>query len=201
MDLEGGVAEDSKAKDRLRQAKLGALPATVPRTGRRSQFQSGSGLDKTGLYVYMHEMENDLDLGSMQNCVCFKLRRATRAVTRFFDAELRRRGIRPTQTPVLAALAARSGWSMEELSEWLGLDRTSLLRNLRPLERDGLVKTTNSGRGGRVSLAITSRGRTNLASAMPDWRSAQDAVVKTLGEERWTAILSDLDRASLALEQ
>ena len=138
----------------------------------------------------------------MENCVCFNLRWVTRAVTQFFDAELRRHGIRPTQTPILSALVAKkSGWSMEELSDWLGMERTTLVRNLRPLERDGLVELSGTGRGGHVTLSITAKGKSNLAKAMPAWRSAQQAVVKTLGEQRWSAILSDLERAALSLAQ
>lgn len=137
----------------------------------------------------------------MENCVCFNLRWVTRAVTQFFDAELRRHGIRPTQTPILAALAAKSGWGMEELSDWLGMERTTLVRNLRPLQRDGLVEMTGTGRGGRVSVSITPKGKKDLAKVMPAWRATQQAVVKTLGEQRWSAILSDLEHAALALNK
>jgi len=142
-------------------------------------------------------MKKELDLASMENCVCFNLRWVTRAVTQFFDAKLRHQRIRPTQTPILSALAAKSGWSMEELSDWLGMERTTLVRNLRPLERDGLVETTGTGRGRRVSVAPN--GRRDLEKAKPAWRAAQQAVVKTLGADRWSAILSDLNRAALAL--
>ena len=135
----------------------------------------------------------------MENCVCFNLRWVTRAVTQFFDAELRRHGIRPTQTPILAALRARPAWSMQQLSDWLGMERTTLVRNLRPLERDELLEITGAGRGGHVSVSISAKGKKELEKAMPAWRAAQRAVVKTLGEHRWSAILSDLERAVLAL--
>jgi len=149
----------------------------------------------------MHNsMRKELNLSTMENCVCFNLRWVTRAVTQFFDSELRRHGIRPTQTPILSALVAKSGWSMEDLSDWLGMERTTLVRNLRPLERDGLVAMTGTGRGRRVTVMITAKGRKNLEKAMPAWRSAQQAVIKTLGAHRWSAILSDLDQAVLTLK-
>jgi DNA-binding MarR family transcriptional regulator len=125
----------------------------------------------------------------------------TRAVTQFYDAEMRRHGIRPTQGTILLALNARDSWNMAELSDWLGMERTTLVRNLRPLQRDGFVNVIGGGRGNRVELTITSKGRKQIEKLMPAWKSAQCAVVKTLGEERWSAILSDLETAALALNK
>src|SRR5215471_6195069 len=102
-------------------------------------------------------MPDELDLEAMENCVCFTLRWVTRAVTQFFDAELRRHGIRPTQTPILAALKARPAWTMQQLSDWLGMERTTLVRSLRPLKRDELLEITGTGRGGRVSVSISAK--------------------------------------------
>jgi len=146
-------------------------------------------------------MSKELDMSAAENCVCFNLRWVTRAVTQFFDAEMRRHGIRPTQGTILASLKARDSWSMAELSDWLGMERTTLVRNLRPLQRDGLVRATGSGRGGRVELSITAKGRKQIEKCTPAWRSAQSAVVKTLGQQRWSAILSDLETAALALNK
>jgi DNA-binding MarR family transcriptional regulator len=136
----------------------------------------------------------------MQNCLCFNLRSTSRALTQFFSSKLSAHGLLPTQTPILSALANLPEASMAELSDWLSMDRTTLVRNLRPLERDGLVKLSGTGRGGKVMVEITPKGKSALARLMPDWRAAQRAVVKTLGEERWSAILSDLKRAAQALE-
>jgi len=88
---------------------------------------------------------------------------------------------------------------MAELSEWLGMERTTLLRNLRPLQRDGLVRTKGAGRGGHVELEITAKGRVALAKTFPDWRSAQDKVVATLGKERWSIIINDLEEVARKL--
>jgi DNA-binding MarR family transcriptional regulator len=148
----------------------------------------------------MHYMRpKPLDLCAMQNCLCFNLRSTSRALTQFFSSKLSAHGLLPTQTPILSVLANRPEASMAELSDWLSMDRTTLVRNLRPLERDGLVKLSGKGRGGKVMVEIAPKGKSALAKLMPDWRAAQRAVVKTLGEERWSAILSDLKRATQAL--
>jgi DNA-binding MarR family transcriptional regulator len=146
-------------------------------------------------------MPKELDMSAMENCVCFNLRWVTRKVTQFFDAEMRRHGIRPTQGTILTSLNARESWNMAELSDWLGLERTTLVRNLRPLQRDGLVKAVGGGRGKRVELAITTKGQKQIQKFAPAWKSAQSAAVKTLGKKRWSAILSDLETAALALNK
>ena len=149
--------------------------------------------------MYIHYMRKQLDLTSVENCTCFNIRRVSRVITQFFDAEVRRHGMRPTQAPILRALQAKSGWGMAELSEWLGMERTTLLRNLRPLQRDGLVRAKGTGRGGHVELEITAKGRAVLAKTHPAWRSAQEKVVATLGEERWSTIISDLEEVATKL--
>jgi len=144
-------------------------------------------------------MTKEQDMSAVENCVCFNLRRVTRAVTQFYDSEMRRHGIRPTQGSILSSLQAKDSWNMAELSDWLGMDRTTLVRNLRPLQRDGLVQISGGGRGNRVEMAITAKGRKQIEKLTPAWKSAQRAAVKTLGEQRWSAILSDLETAALAL--
>jgi DNA-binding MarR family transcriptional regulator len=146
-------------------------------------------------------MSKELDMSAIENCVCFNLRWVTRAVTQFYDTEMRRHGIRPTQGSILASLQARDSWTMAELSDWLGMDRTTLVRNLRPLQRDGLVQAGGGGRGRLVELSITPKGRKQIEKLTPAWKSAQSAAVKTLGEKRWSAILSDLETAVSALNK
>jgi DNA-binding MarR family transcriptional regulator len=145
-------------------------------------------------------MKEQLDMTSVENCVCFNVRRVSRLITQFFDAEVRRNGLRPTQTPILRALQAKTEWSMAELSEWLGMERTTLLRNLRPLQRDGLVRVKGGGRGSQVKLEITEKGRKAVAKMLPGWHSAQDKVVATLGKERWSMIISDLAEVATKLK-
>ena len=116
---------------------------------KRWKFKNQKSLDNFAPVVHIHTMPKELDLSAKENCVCFNLRWVTRVVTKFFDAEMRRHGIRPTQGSILLALNAKESWSMAELSDWLGMDRTTLVRNLRPLQRDGLAQAVGGGRGGR----------------------------------------------------
>lgn len=90
---------------------------------------------------------------------------------------------------------------MAELSDFLGMDRTTLVRNLRPLQRDGLAQAAGGGHGRLVELSITNKGRKQIEKLAPAWRSAQSAAVKTLGQKRWSEILSDLRTVAAALNQ
>jgi DNA-binding MarR family transcriptional regulator len=145
-------------------------------------------------------MSKELDFSVRQNCVCFNLRRVARVVTQFFDAEMRRQGIRSTQGTLLSALHSTGTSTMAELSEILGMERTTLLRNLRPLQRDGLVTVEGGGHGGFVELSLTAKGRKQIEKLTPAWESAQQTAVRVLGEERWSALLADLDKVASALK-
>ena len=127
--------------------------------------KSKIAVDNFAPVVHIHTMAKELDMSAAENCVCFNLRRVTRAVTQFFDAEMRRHGTRPTQGTILLALNAKGSWTMAELSDCLGLERTTLVRNLQPLQRDGLVTADGGGRGNRVDLAITAKGRKQIGRA------------------------------------
>src|ERR1041384_562683 len=156
-------------------------------------------VDNFRLVVHIHTMMTKLDMSAAENCVCFNLRRVTRAVTQLFDAEMRRHGIRPTQGTILLALNAKESWTMAQLSACLGLERTALVRNLQPLQRDSLVTADGGGRGIRVERAITAKGRKQVEKFMPAWESAQSTGVQVLGEKRWSALLADLEKVASAL--
>jgi DNA-binding MarR family transcriptional regulator len=145
-------------------------------------------------------MSEDLEFSVRKNCVCFNLRRVTRVVTQFFDVEMRRHGIRSTQGSVLAALHTTGPSNMAELSEILGMERTTLLRNLRPLQRDGLVTVEGGGRGRFVELSLSAKGRKQIEKLTPACESAQRTAVKILGEKRWSSLLADLDAVASALK-
>lgn len=140
------------------------------------------------------------ELDQMPDCLCFNLRKASRVMTQFFTAELQGQTLLPTQTPILTVLSMRPGARMADLSEMLGMDRTTLLRNLRPLERDGLVRIGEKGGGGPVQVFLTEEGEAALKKFLPQWRKAQKKAVAVLGEERWAEILDDLDRVATAFD-
>lgn len=72
------------------------------------------------------------------------------------------------------------------------MDRTTLTRNLKPLERQGLIRI-GLGKDQRTRVVtITPEGQEVLAQALPLWKKAQARVIKELGPERWNSLKADL---------
>jgi len=125
-------------------------------------------------------------------CTCFKLRKAARTVTQLFDETLKPCGLLVTQFTILVAVAAAGSGTMNELAQILVMDRTTLTRNLKPLERQGFI-TIEPGADQRTRvIQLTVQGRLVLATALPLWEQAQTEVVQGLGQERWNTLLSHL---------
>jgi DNA-binding MarR family transcriptional regulator len=112
------------------------------------------------------------DFRACQQCVCSAMRKASRAITHHYDAELRGSGLRVTQFTLLATLAQTGPMP------FLGLERTTLTRNLKPLLRDKLVEPRDEKDARIRRIAITSRGEAAARAAFPLWKKAQDSVKK-----------------------
>ena len=130
------------------------------------------------------------------SCNCALLRQAARRATALYDAAMAPHGLRISQYALLGRLHRKGPCSLRALAAELGLDRTTLGRNLRPLERDGLVAAAQDEGDRRVRrLEITEAGYTRLAAARPAWEEAQARFETRFGPERSAdlrAVLRDL---------
>lgn len=158
----------------------------------------GVALDPFGSRVYIHFM-SDKDTYLRQRCtsiadecVGFGIRRAARAVGAIYDEVLAQAGLRGTQFNLLSAVAVMETASIQRLAEALVMDRTTLTRNLRPLEKDGLLQVVpGEDRRTRV-VTLTRKGKRTLTEALPLWEQAQQRVVSQLGEGRSARLRKDL---------
>jgi DNA-binding MarR family transcriptional regulator len=124
--------------------------------------------------------------------MCLQVRQTARSVTQWYDACLQPSGLRSTQFNLLVAIAVTQTVPLTRLAEILVLDRTSLARNLKPLEREGLVKIS-PGEDKRVHLIrLTERGYQRLAQALPCWQEAQNQIMARLGLSQWETVRADL---------
>ena len=110
-------------------------------------------------------------------CICSTLRRATRAITATYDAALAPSGLRVTQFAVLRTLARLGPLPVTRLAAETALDRSTMGRNLDPLERRGLVRIEVGQADQRERVAhLTATGEDAVETALPYWRRAQERV-------------------------
>jgi DNA-binding MarR family transcriptional regulator len=107
---------------------------------------------------------------------------AARAVTRHYNAVLRPTGRSVLQLSLLAAIRIDRWSSLRALADDLALERTTLLRNLDILSRDGLVAACEATGGRAKRFRLTPAGAAVLAEALPLWRKAQDDFAASLGD-------------------
>ena len=123
---------------------------------------------------------------------CFNLRKVTRAVTQFYDRQLEPADIRSTQFNLLLTLSASLGKTLTEMAEGLVMDRTTLTRNLKPLEKAALITTTKLFDKRTKSYILTEKGRLAIEKGVPLWQKAQQQMTNQLGEERYKRLLEEL---------
>jgi len=134
-------------------------------------------------------------LGYVESCACHKVRMAARAVTRAYDDALRPARLRASQLAVLVAINNNDGAiSITAFAKIMGMDRSTLTRNLGPLEQEGLVTVGLEGWRRSRSLEITKKGQSRLREALPYWEQAQETLRRNLGDQNWGSVQDSLDR-------
>jgi DNA-binding MarR family transcriptional regulator len=128
-----------------------------------------------------------------RTCACFNLRKAARAATQLYDAALGPSGLRATQVSVLVALALHERVPLGRLAETLIMDRTTLTRNLRPLEKQGWVAGERGPDRRERYIVLTRAGRAVLERALPLWHEVQSRVAAALGAGRLAGLVGELD--------
>lgn len=135
------------------------------------------------------------------HCTCFNVRRASRAVTEFYDGIMAPSGVKATQFTMLGAVSLMGPASVTRLAEHLTLDRTTLTRNLKVLSQQRLVAiSAGEDRRERV-VSLTDAGQAALDRATPAWHEAQAALVKKFGEERWRRMIEDMAELGALLNE
>jgi DNA-binding MarR family transcriptional regulator len=129
-------------------------------------------------------------------CNLFYIRRAARAVSRQYSAAMKSCGLQGTQFSVLSILNIAGSLSITELAKKMGLDRTSMSRNLAPLQQQGLVSVADESINRTRAVKITSEGKKAFRKALPLWRQAQAEFIEHMGPADTEVLLALLRRAS-----
>jgi DNA-binding MarR family transcriptional regulator len=137
----------------------------------------------------MYDVPEDRE--EFAGCLAGNLRAATRLVTRLYDEALRDSGLRITQVALLVQVRRLEPITVSRLAEVLSSERSAVARDLRILEREGLVDMRVSGSDRRArEVRLTPAGGARLAAAAPGWRHAQAEMSARLGLDDAAALLA-----------
>jgi DNA-binding MarR family transcriptional regulator len=156
-------------------------------------------VDKCKIRVYTHNMESETQqseapaLAEVEaTCLCLNTRKMARVLTHHYEIYLQPAELRITQFSLLVAIALAQKVPLTRLAEVIAMDRTTLARNLKPLERQNLVRIETSTEDRRVRvITLTDQGHQKVNEALPLWKQAQIQVMSLLGSQRSQALLVD----------
>lgn len=126
-------------------------------------------------------------------CTHDKLRRLMRRMSTHYDGHLRVVGLKTTQYSLLSWVVRLSPVRPADLAEAMGLDASTLTRNLKPMVAEGWVSVGPGADARSRLVSATDAGREKLAQARPVWREAQNALAASLGDARVAALHALID--------
>lgn len=132
-------------------------------------------------------------------CTCFRLRRAARQVSQIYDRELAAVGLSLNEYSILRHAERGGHCLLGELADSLGMERTTLTRNLKPLLEAGWLKEARGEDARQRLISITASGRKRIASAKPHWQRAQQSIESSYGASNTQRLRKDLDLLDIAL--
>lgn len=127
------------------------------------------------------------------HCLCTKLRRATRGVTRIYDDALRDVGLNVAQFSLLRHLQRLDQPSISVLAEAMGLDRSTMGRNLKLLQEEGLISLGEGTDQRSRVVQLTTQGHQRLEMSIEPWQQAQVQLAQYLGEDKREVLMLLLD--------
>lgn len=126
-------------------------------------------------------------------CNCFAARQAARRITRLYERHLSDAGLTSAQFSILVLLEEKRQAAMVELAKVLGMDRTTLLRALKPLQRQHLIETRPGAADARqLTLSLSAAGQRKLKHGMRLWQDAQREFESQVGSEQAARLRRDL---------
>jgi len=112
------------------------------------------------------------------DCRCAAVRREAVRLARLYDDHLRPHGLTSNQFTLLVTLVRAGPMQMGRLAEWLGIDRTTMSRNIAVGTNRGLLRVAPGKDGRERQVVLTPKGRQAAEAALPAWRAAQAEATK-----------------------
>ena len=142
-----------------------------------------------------------LPLDECMDCLCYQFRKTSRIVINFYDDALKSADLKSNQFLILVAVAFMKSTNFKTLAEFLGIDQSTLARNLVTVEKQSFV-TVKPGKNRREKIITLSRkGKQKLASAFPLWQKAQKSLLEKVGIERWHELKAEMDEVAAAARE
>jgi DNA-binding MarR family transcriptional regulator len=136
---------------------------------------------------------DELAINVATTCACFNIRKTARAITNLYDTVLQPTNLRATHATLLMAIALAGTPTISRLAEAMVMDRTTVARELKPLEEQGLVRITPGGDRRTRQVQLTDAGHTKRREVIPLWEQAQARIIAAgLGHERWSRLYDEL---------
>ena len=132
------------------------------------------------------------EIAKCTECTGFNLKKATRVIQNLFDEAFKPVGLEGTQYTVLAHIFVHGPISLSKVAELMHVDRTTLARNLVPLERKRLIEIKSGSDRRAKIINITDKGKEVLAKALPVWKKTQESIKDKLGFDNWESLISNL---------
>ena len=119
------------------------------------------------------------------NCACFRARAVARRLTRDYEDALKGLGLKATQFTILAVIKGRPPQSIKAMADKLAMERTSLVRTLSLMEKNGWVKLAPEGYRRERSMELTPKGEKLLEKALPLWQKSHQQFEQRVGSQKW----------------
>lgn len=118
-------------------------------------------------------------------CYCINTRRSANALKEYYDNAFKNVGLTGAQYYLLTGLTELKKANITQWAEYVGLERSTMVRNVSTLEKHGLIHVIKGK--GKV-FELTEFGRDTIEKAIPIWEKAQNEIKKYIGEEDAEAI-------------
>jgi len=130
-------------------------------------------------------------------CYSLAARKNARHLGRLYDSHLVPVGLSTSQFSILALLEAHGRLKINELADMLIMERTSLVRTLKPLQASGWVVAERSGRGRALDVMLSPSGLEKVTEATPLWEKAQAAFEREVGRDRAIRLRDEISESNL----
>lgn len=127
------------------------------------------------------------------SCLDYNLRKTSRIAAQHYEEVMKPCGLRNTQFSLLVAICLMDKPLINDLAQVLGMDRTTVSRNIKPLQRDGLLSIVPGEDKRSRHIVVTDTGKQRLLQAIPLWQKAHQSLQQKVGLENTQQLLATLN--------